>query len=347
MKLNANQLGKQLQGTLAAVYAVSGDEPLLCQEASDAIRGAARAQGFDEREVFDVDASFDWGRLYEAGASLSLFAQKRILELRLPTGKPGDKGSAALLDYLARPAEDTLLLISLPRLDAAAQKTKWAKALLEHEQAQFVQIWPVELALLPQWINQRLARLGLAGTPEAVELIAERVEGNLLAAAQEIEKLRLLTEGSQVDADTVRASVADSARYDVFGLLDAALAGDAAHALRILDGLRGEGVEAPVVLWALARELRLLANLAQLQESGTPLERAFTQVKPPVWDKRRPLLTRALQRHGARRLEALLRDAQVADEQIKGQAPGEVWLTLASLALVLAGKRLALGKPLS
>ncbi|KTT78156.1 DNA polymerase III subunit delta, partial [Pseudomonas oryzihabitans] len=124
------------------------------------------------------------------------------------------------------------------------------------------------------------------------------------------------------------------------------LAGEAAHALRILEGLRGEGVEAAVVLWALAREIRLLANLAQLQESGTPLERAFTQVKPPVWDKRRPLMTRALQRHGARRLEALLRDAQVADEQIKGQAPGDVWLTLTSLALVLAGKRLALGKPL-
>lgn len=344
MKLNANQLGKQLQGSLAAVYAVSGDEPLLCQEASDAIRGAARTQGFDEREVFDVDAGFDWGRLYEAGASLSLFAQKRILELRLPTGKPGDKGSAALLDYLARPAEDTLLLISLPRLDAAAQKTKWAKALLEHEQAQFVQIWPVELAQLPQWINQRLSRLGLAATPEAVELIAERVEGNLLAAAQEIEKLRLLTEGSQVDAETVRATVADSARYDVFGLLDAALAGDAEHAVRILEGLRGEGVEAAVVLWALARELRLLANLAYLQESGTPLERAFTQVKPPVWDKRRPLVSRALQRQGARRLEALLRDAQVADEQIKGQAPGDVWLTLASLALMLAGKRLTLTK---
>ena len=205
-----------------------------------------------------------------------------------------------------------------------------------------MQIWPVELAQLPQWINQRLSRLGLAATPEAVELIAERVEGNLLAAAQEIEKLRLLIEGSQVDAETVRASVADSARYDVFGLLDAALVGDAEHALRILEGLRGEGVEAAVVLWALARELRLLANLAHLQESGTPLERAFTQVKPPVWDKRRPLVSRALQRQGARRLEALLREAQVADEQIKGQAPGEVWLTLASLALTLAGKRLAL-----
>lgn len=342
MKLPSAQLPRQLKDTLAPVYVVSGDEPLLCQEACDAIRGVARAQGFSERQVFNADANFDWSQLYEAGASLSLFAEKRLLELRIANGKPGDKGAAAILEYLARPAEDNLLLIDLPRLDAATQKSKWAKALLDSPQVQFVQVWPVDAQQLPQWIRQRLAQAGLAASQEAVELIAARVEGNLLAAAQEIEKLKLLAEDNQVTADTVQAAVADSARFDVFGLLDAALAGQAAHALRMLEGLRGEGVETPVILWALARELRLLANLAQQYAQGVPLEKAFAQMRPPVWEKRRPLLTKALQRHSATRWSQLLLDAQLIDAQIKGQAEGEPWNGLGRLTLAIAGQRLQL-----
>ncbi|NQD93251.1 DNA polymerase III subunit delta, partial [Pseudomonas sp. CrR25] len=156
MKLNPAQLSKHLQGALAPVYAVSGDEPLLCQEACDAIRTATRQQGFGERQVFNAEANFDWGNLLQAGASLSLFAEKRLLELRIPNGKPGDKGTAALLEYLARPAEDTVLLISLPKLDGSTQKSKWAKALIDGAQTQFLQIWPVDAHQLPQWIRQRL-----------------------------------------------------------------------------------------------------------------------------------------------------------------------------------------------
>ena len=346
MKLNPAQLAKHLNGSLAAVYAISGDEPLLCQEAGDAIRSVARQQGFGERQVFSVEASFDWGQLYEAGASLSLFAEKRLIELRIPSGKPGDKGAAALLDYLSRPAEDTLLLITLPKLDGNSQKTKWAKALIDGPAAQFIQIWPVDAQQLPNWVRQRLAQAGLTASPHAVEMICARVEGNLLAAAQEIEKLKLLAEGNQIDAETVQAAVADSARFDVFGLIDAALNGEAAHTLRILDGLRGEGVEAPVILWALARELRQLATLAWQYEQGIPLERAFSQCRPPVWDKRRPLISRALQRHSAERWGHLLLDAQRIDAQIKGQAPGSAWSGLASLSLAMAGKRLPLpGEP--
>ena len=346
MKLNPAQLAKHLNGSLAAVYAISGDEPLLCQEAGDAIRSVARQQGFGERQVFSVEASFDWGQLYEAGASLSLFAEKRLIELRIPSGKPGDKGAAALLDYLSRPADDTLLLITLPKLDGSSQKTKWAKALIDGPAAQFIQIWPVDAQQLPNWVRQRLAQAGLTASPHAVEMICARVEGNLLAAAQEIEKLKLLAEGNQIDAETVQAAVADSARFDVFGLIDAALNGEAAHTLRILDGLRGEGVEAPVILWALARELRQLATLAWQYEQGIPLERAFSQCRPPVWDKRRPLISRALQRHSAERWGHLLLDAQRIDAQIKGQAPGSAWNGLASLSLAMAGKRLPLpGEP--
>jgi DNA polymerase-3 subunit delta len=342
MKLSASQLTKHLQGSLAPVYAVSGDEPLLCQEATDAIRAACRTQGFGERQVFSAEANFDWGQFLEAGASLSLFAERRLIELRLPSGKPGDKGGGALLEYLARPPEDTVLLLSLPKLDASTQKTKWAKGLIDGAQSQFVQVWPIDVHQLPQWIRQRLSARGLAASPDAVDLIAARVEGNLLAAAQEIEKLKLLSDGAPITVETVQASVADSARFDVFGLIDAALAGEAAHSLRMLDGLHGEGVEPPVVLWALARELRLLAGLAQQHAQGVPLERAFGQVRPPVWEKRRPLLGKALQRHSAARWNHLLEDAQRIDAQIKGQAPGSAWNGLASLCLALAGQRLPL-----
>lgn len=342
MKLNPAQLGKHLQGQLAPVYVVSGDEPLLCQEACDAIRTSVRARDFSERQVFNAEANFDWGLLLEAGASLSLFAEKRLLEVRLPSGKPGDKGAAALLEYLARPPEDTVLLLSLPKLDGSTQKTKWAKALIDGPDVQFVQVWPIEAHNLPQWIRQRLSQAGLAANQEAVDLIAARVEGNLLAAAQEIEKLKLLAEGGQVDAATVQAAVADSARFDVFGLIDAALNGEPAHTLRTLEGLRGEGVEPPVILWALARELRLLASLAQQYSQGVPLEKAFASARPPVWDKRRPLVSRALQRHPASRWNQLLQDAQRIDAQIKGQAAGDPWNGLARLALLLAGQRLPL-----
>lgn len=341
MKLNPAQLGKHLQGTLSPVYVISGDEPLLCQEAADAIRAATRQQGFSERQVFNADNNFDWGNLLQAGASLSLFAEKRLLELRIATGKPSDKG-AALLEYLARPAEDTVLLISLPKLDGNAQKSKWGKALIDGQNVQFVQIWPVDAHQLPQWIRQRLAQSGLSASAEAVDMIAIRVEGNLLAAAQEIEKLKLLAAGTQIDVDTVQAAVADSARFDVFGLIDAALNGEAAHALRMLDGLRGEGVEPPVILWALAREIRLLATLAQQHAQGMPLDKAFSSARPPVWDKRRPLVSKALQRLSASRWAALLEDAQQIDAQIKGQAMGDPWSGLSLLTLSLCGQRLRL-----
>jgi DNA polymerase-3 subunit delta len=342
MKLNPAQLGKHLQGALAPVYVVSGDEALLCQEACDAIRAATRQQQFSERQVFNAEANFDWGNLLQAGASMSLFAEKRLLELRLPSGKPGDKGAAALLQYLSRPPEDTVLLISLPKLDGSTQKSKWAKALIEGPDSQFVQIWPVDAHQLPQWIRQRLSQSGLSASQEAIDMLAVRIEGNLLAAAQEIEKLKLLADGNQIDAGTIQASVADSARFDVFGLIDAALNGEAAHALRMLEGLRGEGVEPPVILWALAREIRLLASIAQQFAQGIPLEKAFSSARPPVWDKRRPLVSKALQRHTASRWALLLQDAQRIDAQIKGQAPGDPWNALALLALSITGQRLAI-----
>lgn len=338
MKLAFNQLARHLQqDALAPVYVISGDEPLLAQEAADGIRQAAQREGFAEREVFSVDNGFDWRHLAEAQSALSLFAQKRLIELRINSGKPGDAGASILQQYVEAPPEETLLLVSLPRLDGRTLKTRWARSLLDASSCRFIQIWPIEPQQLPGWIQQRLAREGLAADPDAVELLASRVEGNLLAAAQELEKLKLQVEGERVRVEDVRASVADNARYDIFDLTDTLLAGKAAHALHILNGLRAEGTEPPVILWALGREIRLQVSLAQLTERGIPFDKACQQQRPPIRDKRKNLLSRALQRHPQSRRLQLLLQAQQADAQIKGQSAGNVWNTLNTLCLSMAG----------
>ena len=344
MKINATQLQRQLAEGLAPVYVVSGDDPLLCGESADLIRSACRTAGSEERLVFHIDRSFDWGQVREAGNSLSLFSQQRLIELRIPGGKPGDEGAKALLAWLESPPPDTTLLVILPRLDGSAQRTKWAKGLLEHPQSRFLQIWPIDAQQLPGWMRDRLAAAGLHASPDALALLSARVEGNLLAAAQEIEKLKLFCDQGQLDLETVQQAVGDSARFDVFKLADALLEGNARHALRILQGLRGEGVEAPVVLWAIGRELRSLHNMTHDLARGIPLDKVFASQRPPIWDKRKPLMSRALQRHSAQGWARLLRLAQQADEQIKGQTPGSAWDTLGMIVLQASGTRLTLNR---
>lgn len=334
MKLRLEQLPSHLTQQLAPLYLIYGDEPLLAQEAADAIRRGAGERGYSERECFTVEPGFAWSRLLESAASPSLFAPRRLLELRLGGAKVDETGGKTLQAYAQRPAADALLLISAGKLDAAAQKSAWFKAL--DSVGVIVRVWPVEAGQLPAWIAQRLQQGGLQPTQEAAALLAERVEGNLLAAAQEIARLQLLFGAGPLTGEQLLEVVGDNARYSVYDLADAALAGQAERTARILYGLRDEGIEPTLVAWALQREIRLLAMLAFALEQGQPLEAELA--RHGVWEKRRPLARRALQRLPANACRRLLARCARVDRQIKGVAAGDCWDGLLLLSLALAGR---------
>jgi len=333
MRMKPEQLPGHLAAELAAVYLLSGDEPLQLLEAADAIRGRARESGYVDRQVMNADRSFDWGALAEAAGSLSLFAERRVVDLRL-AGKPPEAGARALLAWGESPPPDTLLLVTCPKLDKAViSRAKWVQQL--DRIGVVIQVWPVDERMLPQWVQRRMQARGLRPSREAVAMLAERVEGNLLAAAQEIEKLVLLRGAGRIDADAVAAAVADSARFDVFGLVDSALAGKAERTVRMLGGLRAEGVAPPLVVWALTREVRALTEMAAEAAGGTPIEQVFARHK--VWERRKPLLRAALKRRTAAGWYGLLRRCGRAERVAKGAAVGNPWDELLQLGLELAG----------
>lgn len=335
MQLKPEQLDAHLRKQLAPVYFISGDEPLRVMEAADAVRAAARARGYDEREVLSVEAGFDWGSLHSAAGSLSLFCERRLVDLRLPGGKPGDAGSKALRAWAERPPEDTLLLVTAGKLDPGARKGKWVQALDGAGVVVFV--WPLDAQQYPSWVKARMQQRGLEPTAGAVALLAGRVEGNLLACMQEIDKLYLLRGAGPVDAEDIAAAVADSARFDIFGMVDAALAGEGARSVRMLQGLRGEGTPPAVVLWALAREVRQLAAMARQVGAGQAVPKVLAQYR--VWQNRKSVVGKALQRLAGQGGEGgrLLRRCALVDRVIKGQAAGNAWDELLQLLLLLAG----------
>lgn len=339
MNLRPQQLAGHLKdGTLQPMYWVAGDETLLCQEATDAIRQTAREQQFEEREVHFVDSSFDWQSVIDSGNSLSLFASRKLIELRLPQFRLDDKARQLLADYLKSPNPDTVLLLDSPRPEPAALKTRWFRNL--EEAGVFIQIWPVDARQLPGWIRQRLKQRGLSATPEAIQLLCDRVEGNLLAAAREIEKLALLMAGTDgpetMDARFIARTVADNARYNVFQMIDHALAGNARKALRSLGSLRAEGSEPLMLLGMIARELRTLLQLCRLRESGMDADRALQQER--VWKSRQQVVKQALTHLDSGRLEQLLIMARRADLAVKGMDNLPVDMLLDDLILALAGQ---------
>lgn len=334
MRLRVEDLPRRLAQGLDLVYLLSGDEPQQLLEAAEAIRTRLREQGFGERELFDQSTGFQWNELKEAASSLSLFSQRRLLEVRLTSASIGNEGSRALVDYANHPSPEDVLLILCPRLDSKQTQTAWVKAI--DTLGLLIQIWPLTGETLTRWLEQRLRRRGLQPDAEVAAALGDLTQGNLLAAAQEIDKLALLLGGGRLDLVTLETSVADNARYDVFSLVDAALAGEAKHLPRMLANLRREGAAEPVVLWALAREIRKLARIAWAQSRGESLEKLLSAHK--VFSIRQGITRQALRRHGLAEWRRLLRDCARLDRAIKGLEPTlEPWRGLLDLSLRLAG----------
>jgi DNA polymerase-3 subunit delta len=335
VRTSPDALSPGLARGLRSVYLVTGSEPLLIAEACDAIRAAARAQQYADREVHFLERGFDWNALLADAANLSLFASRRLIELRIgPT--PDAESQKALAGLAARPPEDTVLLVS-GELERKTLATAWVRAFEEH--GVLVVAQSVERPALPGWIRDRLARRGVTIEPAAAELLADRVEGNLLAAQQEIERIALLMPGAQLGTGEVAELVADSARYDVFELSAAAFSGQAERALRILAGLRGEGREPPLVLWALLNDLRGLSRVVQRLERERSLDDIFRSEQ--IWSNRQGPLRTALRRLQRPQIEALLLAAAATDRIAKGSLRGDAWVALEALVARIAGVRLA------
>jgi DNA polymerase III subunit delta len=327
LRVSAEQLPATLARGLAAIYLISGDEPLLVDEAAAAIRAAARAAGHLDRRVFFIERGFSWEEIDYNVQALSLFAERRLFELRMPSGKP-DKGTAFLERLAATAPPDVVSLIISGKLDRKAAETPWVRAVEQH--GVWLPVWPVERGAMGAWLSARAKSLGMQLEPAAAQLIVERAEGNLLAANQELEKLRLAQPNEPISVGVVMRSVGDSARYDVFQLAQSAAAGDAARALHVLLGLKGEGVEPSLILWALVRELR---GLWQARER----ERLRSNARGSGWNLAAPPSSQALSRVRTLPLARLLVQSSRVDRVIKGLAPGDAWTAITGLTCAFAG----------
>lgn len=337
MELRPDAFLRRVAGdALPPVILIAGDEPLVVQECADAVRAKAKAEGYSEREVLDAEGSFDWNRLTQGLASLSLFASRRLFDVRLPTGKPGKDGSEAIRDYCSNPPPDTVLLITA--LDWSRQHAgKWSEAI--SSAGYLVPVWPLKPNELPEWLAARLRRQGLVATPEALERLVERVEGNLLAAAQEIDKLGLLLgrDAPPIDVDTLERLVAEASRYDVFKLMEAALTGDAARVPRILAALRAEGEQvAGVLAWPMG-EITRIAGFAAVQARGGNVLAEMRAAK--LWEARMAQYKRALDRHPPSHWERFAVAAGDVERMAKGRASGDAWRALERLLVSIARPR--------
>jgi len=335
MRLRAEQLAGHLQQSLLPVYLIFGDEQMLVEETGDLVRHQARQQGADDRQVWHVEGRFNWSELQWQEQTMSLFSSQRLLEIRLPSGSPGKEGGEALRRYVDNPPADTTLIIISGKIDARSQKSKWFTEL--DRVGATIPVWPVDLANLPRWISQRMQQSGLRGTPQISALIAERVEGNLFAAAQEIDKLQLLCPNGEVDENTVLESVADNARFEAFGLMDTVLSGQTAKIPRMINRLRAEGLDILAVFSAVSWSLHRLIDMAIQVDNGARLEQVFASQKPPVWEKSRPVMRQALERHQRSEWQSFLQQMAQIDQAAKGSLKLCPWTLLETLCLQVAG----------
>jgi DNA polymerase-3 subunit delta len=335
MELRLNQLSAHLARTLAPLYVVHGDEPLLAMEAGDAIRAAARRAGCEEREILVAEPGFRWDALMAANANLGLFGSRKLVDLRIPSGKPGTEGARALEYCAAHPSPDQTLLVTLPRLDRATQSSAWFSALVDVGVS--IAVAPLASEEVPAWIAARLALQKQRVDRDTLAFLAGRCEGNLLAARQEIEKLGLLLPEGDLDADLVERAVTDVARYDVFQLSEAWLAGDAARALRIIAALEAEGEGIQLLLWQLSEDIHALAFVLEAAAAGTPLSVAIRDAR--VWGRRQAAMERAARRLDSHVTAALLAALARLDSLSKGIGRGSAWDELRATALTIAGSR--------
>jgi DNA polymerase-3 subunit delta len=331
MPIKSDQLIQQLSRELRRCYLIFGEETLIVEECADAVRAAARSGGCTEREIIEIGGTGDWQQLSQSAGALSLFADRKLIEIRLPSGKPGTEGSKAIQDYLAMDSEDVLLIIA-GKVDKSSQRAKWFSRIDQEGVA--VPVWPVGRRELPGFLLQRLKSAGLTADRDALQLLADRVEGNLLAAVQEVDKLKLLATSDRITLETVLDSVLANARYNPFGLADTALAGDAKAALRTLRGLQAESTQPPVILWALSRDITLLQQLTADCTSGQSLSRAMNN--RGVWRSRMGLIQSAFQRQDSTSISHLQHLAFCTDAAIKGFEKGNPWDLLDQLVVLLA-----------
>ena len=336
MRIKPEQLSAVLQKGLKPVYFITGDEPLQLGEMADAVRKAAKKAGFENREIISAETGFEWNQLAFSAESLSIFADKKIIDLRLPSGTPGTDGAKALIAYCERVPEDTLLLITAGKVASSALKTRWLEAL--DKVGVVIQVWPLEGQDLIRWLHQRLHQRGLNAETDGLRILASRIEGNLLAAAQEIEKLYVLYGTGNLSNQQIIDVVADSSRYDVFKLMDSVLSASVNRIFKVLSGLRSEGVASPIVLWALTREARVLIKIKLAISQGQNRELVFKNNQ--IWDKRKQLVSNALDRLSDHDLNGILVMSAKADRQIKGQQRGDAWETLLTISLMFASRQI-------
>jgi DNA polymerase-3 subunit delta len=329
MRISSEDLPRHLSKGLGSLYVIHGEALLLAIEAADAVRVAARAAGYSEREIIIAEQHFKWAELRNSAQSMSLFASRKVIDLRIPSGKPGVEGAQALQEHCENLNPDTLTLISLPKLESTAFKSKWFAALEEH--GTIVSADEVSLAALPAWIAARLKRQDQSADADTLAFLAQRVEGNLMAAFQEIQKLALLFPSGPLSFEQVKDSVMDVARYDVFKLSEAMLAGDAERYARILEGLRAEGTATVLILWAVAEDIRTLAKVSRAMQQNGNLAGALRDAR--VWGVRQKLVERAVRRFTPNIAERALRQAAQIDKLVKGLRQGDVWDELLQLGV--------------
>lgn len=350
MKISYQQLALHLKQNFAPVYLITGDEHFLVQEALDQIRNVALQKEFTAREKFFVETGFNWQDFLLSVDNLSLLSEPTIVELKFSSAKLGDEGIKIISSYLTNPAKDKIVIMIMPKIDAATQKTKWFKAL--ENAAVVVQIWPLETAQFPVWIANKAKQAGILLEPEGIKILADFVAGNLLAAVQEIEKLLLLycNNESHLQQNAVNristvqliAAITDNARFDMFDLVDQSLAGNGKQVVRILDSLRDEGAEPVLILWAIAREVRSLINLKNALQQSNNFETVASQYH--INFKRKAIIKNALQKHSLANLEKILFSAGDIDLVIKGIKSGNVWQEMQNVCLALANVQIAIQK---